>query len=129
MWRHVTTHYHMIAVLRETASVHYRFLITSNPRIDLQARKTDPNDIFPPFRIIGFGEVRAKKPSLTLNLGTNGLMVTSEPPPMAGQAGCLQGQGRSAVTHPSSSHARRCLIRLSCNNRCTHYTTPLALHS
>ncbi|KAG8276225.1 hypothetical protein J6590_069912 [Homalodisca vitripennis] len=35
---------------------------------------------------------------------------------MAGQAGCLQGQYRSAVTHPSSSHARRCLIRLSCNN-------------
>ncbi|KAG8279981.1 hypothetical protein J6590_092521 [Homalodisca vitripennis] len=32
-------------------------------------------------------EVRAKKPSLTLNLGTNGLKVTSEPPPMAGQAG------------------------------------------
>ncbi|KAG8287386.1 hypothetical protein J6590_038994 [Homalodisca vitripennis] len=31
-------------------------------------------------------DVRAKKPSLTLNLGTNGLMVTSEPPPMAGQA-------------------------------------------
>ncbi|KAG8291053.1 hypothetical protein J6590_070305 [Homalodisca vitripennis] len=28
-------------------------------------------------------EVRAKKPSLTLNLGTNGLKVTSEPPPMA----------------------------------------------
>ncbi|KAG8284192.1 hypothetical protein J6590_003888 [Homalodisca vitripennis] len=32
-------------------------------------------------------EVRAKKPSLTLNLGTNALEVTSEPPPMAGQAG------------------------------------------
>ncbi|KAG8316486.1 hypothetical protein J6590_049610 [Homalodisca vitripennis] len=29
---------------------------------------------------------------------------------MAGQAGCLQGQDRSAVNHPSSSHARRCLI-------------------
>ncbi|KAG8308845.1 hypothetical protein J6590_099753, partial [Homalodisca vitripennis] len=52
-------------------------------------------------------EVRAKKPSLTLNLGTNGLKVTSEPPPMAGQAGRLQGQDRSAVTCPSSSHARR----------------------
>ncbi|KAG8272202.1 hypothetical protein J6590_046080 [Homalodisca vitripennis] len=36
---------------------------------------------------------------------------------MAGQAGCLQGQDRSAVTHPSSSHARRCLMRLSCDNR------------
>ncbi|KAG8283997.1 hypothetical protein J6590_003689, partial [Homalodisca vitripennis] len=68
------------------------------------------------------GEVRAKKPSLTLNLGTNGLKVTSEPPPMAGQLGCLQGQDRSAVTDPSSSHARRCLIRLSRDNRCTRYT-------
>ncbi|KAG8313944.1 hypothetical protein J6590_103497, partial [Homalodisca vitripennis] len=28
------------------------------------------------------GEVSAKKPSLSLNLGTNGLEVTSEPPPM-----------------------------------------------
>ncbi|KAG8250140.1 hypothetical protein J6590_107993, partial [Homalodisca vitripennis] len=34
-------------------------------------------------------EVRAKKPSLTLNLGTNGLKVTSEPPPMAGGGGNL----------------------------------------
>ncbi|KAG8272988.1 hypothetical protein J6590_030595 [Homalodisca vitripennis] len=71
-------------------------------------------------------EVRAKKPSLTLNLGTNGLKVTSETPPMAGQAGCLQGQDRSAVTYPSSSHAQRCLIRLSCDNHCTRYTAPLA---
>ncbi|KAG8295440.1 hypothetical protein J6590_080305, partial [Homalodisca vitripennis] len=70
-------------------------------------------------------EVRAKKPSLTLNLGTNGLKVTSEPPPMTGQAGRLQGQDRSAVTCPSSSHARRCLIWLSCDNRRTHYTAPL----
>ncbi|KAG8303752.1 hypothetical protein J6590_002758 [Homalodisca vitripennis] len=29
---------------------------------------------------------------------------------MAGQTGRLQGQDRSAVTCPSSSHARRCLI-------------------
>ncbi|KAG8271429.1 hypothetical protein J6590_062943 [Homalodisca vitripennis] len=29
---------------------------------------------------------------------------------MAGQAGRLQGQDRTAVTCPSSSHARRCLI-------------------
>ncbi|KAG8276154.1 hypothetical protein J6590_071390 [Homalodisca vitripennis] len=64
---------------------------------------------------------KAKKPSLTLNLGTNGIKVTSEPPPMAGQAGRLQGQDRSAVTCPSSSHARRCLIWLSCDNRRTHY--------
>ncbi|KAG8262272.1 hypothetical protein J6590_055478 [Homalodisca vitripennis] len=66
--------------------------------------------------------VEAKKPSLILNLGTNGLKVTSEPPQMAGKAGCLQGQDRLAVTHPSSSHARRCLIWLSCDNRCTRYT-------
>ncbi|KAG8316510.1 hypothetical protein J6590_049636 [Homalodisca vitripennis] len=45
---------------------------------------------------------------------------------MAGQVGCFQGQDRSAVTHPSSSHARRCSVRLSCDNRCTRYTTPLA---
>ncbi|KAG8253517.1 hypothetical protein J6590_032313 [Homalodisca vitripennis] len=49
---------------------------------------------------------KAKNPSLTLNLGTNGLKVTSEPPPMAGQAGRLQGQDRSAVTYTSSGHAR-----------------------
>ncbi|KAG8286972.1 hypothetical protein J6590_048030 [Homalodisca vitripennis] len=52
--------------------------------------------------------------------------VTSEPPPKAGQAGCLQGQDRSADTHPSSSHARRCFIRLSRDNRRTRYTGPLA---
>ncbi|KAG8326306.1 hypothetical protein J6590_046578 [Homalodisca vitripennis] len=45
---------------------------------------------------------------------------------MAGQAGCLQGQDRSAVTHSSSSHARRSLFRLSCDNSRTRYTLPLA---
>ncbi|KAG8294299.1 hypothetical protein J6590_106138, partial [Homalodisca vitripennis] len=70
----------------------------------------------------------AKKPSLTLSLGTNGLKVTSEPPPMAGQAGRLQGQDRSAVTYPSSGHSRRCLIWLSCDNRRTRYTAPLATY-
>ncbi|KAG8316507.1 hypothetical protein J6590_049633 [Homalodisca vitripennis] len=70
------------------------------------------------------GECRAKKPSITLNLGTNGLKVTSEPPPMAGQAGCLQGQNRSAVTHPSSSHARSYLIWLYCDNCCIRNTAP-----
>ncbi|KAG8280271.1 hypothetical protein J6590_085361 [Homalodisca vitripennis] len=70
---------------------------------------------------------RAKKPSLTLNLGTNGLKVTYEPPQMVGQAGCLQGLDLSAVTHPSSSHARRCLIQLSWDNRCTRYTAPLTV--
>ncbi|KAG8330301.1 hypothetical protein J6590_066439 [Homalodisca vitripennis] len=68
---------------------------------------------------------KAKKPSLTLYLGTNGLKVTSEPPPMAGQAGRLQGQDRSAVTHPSSSHARRCLMWLSFDNHSTRYTAKL----
>ncbi|KAG8314265.1 hypothetical protein J6590_096709 [Homalodisca vitripennis] len=71
------------------------------------------------------GEVKAKRPSLTLNLGTNGLKVTSEPPPTAVQAGCLQGQNRSEVTYLNSSHARRCLIRLSCDNHCTRYTAKL----
>ncbi|KAG8255236.1 hypothetical protein J6590_097418 [Homalodisca vitripennis] len=61
-------------------------------------------------------EVGANKSSLTLNLGTNGLKVTSEPPPTVEQADCFQGQDRSAVTRPSSSHSRRCLIWLSCNN-------------
>ncbi|KAG8282102.1 hypothetical protein J6590_044845 [Homalodisca vitripennis] len=70
---------------------------------------------------------RAKKPSLTLNLGTNGLKVTYEPPPIVGQAGCLQGLDLSAVTHPSSSHARRCLIQLSWDNRCTRYAAPLTV--
>ncbi|KAG8283749.1 hypothetical protein J6590_011119 [Homalodisca vitripennis] len=72
------------------------------------------------------GEVRAKKPSLTLMLGTNGLKALPNHHPPARQAGCLQGQDRSAVTHPSSSHARRCLIWLSHDNRHTHFTTPLA---
>ncbi|KAG8301034.1 hypothetical protein J6590_062098 [Homalodisca vitripennis] len=83
-------------------------------------------DIFYSVALTGQGEVRAKKPSLTLDLGTNGLKVSSEPPPMAGQAGRLQGQDRSAVNYPSSGHARRCLIRLSCDNRRTRYTAPLA---
>ncbi|KAG8304802.1 hypothetical protein J6590_085727 [Homalodisca vitripennis] len=65
---------------------------------------------------------RAKKPSLTFILKGD-LKVTSEPTPMAGQVGCLQGQDRSAGTHLSNNHARRCLIRLSC---CIRYTAPLA---
>ncbi|KAG8292665.1 hypothetical protein J6590_034858 [Homalodisca vitripennis] len=68
---------------------------------------------------------RAKKPSLTLNLGTNGFKgdfrTTTN-----GRAG-LQRRDCSAVTHPSSSHARRCLIWLSRDNRCTCYTAPLAV--
>ncbi|KAG8326273.1 hypothetical protein J6590_046542 [Homalodisca vitripennis] len=54
------------------------------------------------------------------------LKVTSEAPKMAGEADCLQGQDRSAVTHPNSSHAGRCLIWLSCDNRRIRYTAPLA---
>ncbi|KAG8317332.1 hypothetical protein J6590_029905 [Homalodisca vitripennis] len=76
-----------------------------------------PNSSDPRLLIRSRSEVRAKKTSLTLNLGTNGLKVTSEPPPKAEQADCLQVQDRSAVTHPSSSHAQRCLIWLSCDNR------------
>ncbi|KAG8302822.1 hypothetical protein J6590_025100 [Homalodisca vitripennis] len=64
---------------------------------------------------------------MELNLETNGLKVTSEPLPIAGQAGCLLGQDRSAVTHPSSSHARRCLILLSHDNRRARHTAPLAI--
>ncbi|KAG8267081.1 hypothetical protein J6590_059122 [Homalodisca vitripennis] len=41
-------------------------------------------------------------------------------------AGCLLGQDRSAVIYPSSSHARRYLIRLSCDKRRTHYIAPMA---
>ncbi|KAG8293247.1 hypothetical protein J6590_023410 [Homalodisca vitripennis] len=54
------------------------------------------------------GEVKAKKPSPTQPGDQQ--QVTSEPPPVAGQAGCQQGQDRLAVTHPSSSHARRCAL-------------------
>ncbi|KAG8280845.1 hypothetical protein J6590_071726 [Homalodisca vitripennis] len=53
-------------------------------------------------------KIRAKKSSLTWG-PTTALKVTSEPPPVVGQADCLQGQDCSASTHPSSSHDR-CLI-------------------
>ncbi|KAG8242076.1 hypothetical protein J6590_072970 [Homalodisca vitripennis] len=60
------------------------------------------------------------------HLGTNSLKVTSTPPPVAGQAGCLQGQDRTKVTHPSSSHARRSLIRSghSYPHRTRHVSRP-----
>ncbi|KAG8251580.1 hypothetical protein J6590_076569 [Homalodisca vitripennis] len=48
---------------------------------------------------------------------------------MAGQASGLQGHDRLAVTHPSSSHAERSLNWLSCDNRCTRYTTPFVKQS
>ncbi|KAG8241312.1 hypothetical protein J6590_089002 [Homalodisca vitripennis] len=54
-----------------------------------------------------------KSPLYQLTCGPS--EVTSETPPTTGKAGCLQGQDRSAVTHPSSIHARRC----------TRYTAPL----
>ncbi|KAG8300005.1 hypothetical protein J6590_087092 [Homalodisca vitripennis] len=46
---------------------------------------------------------------------------------MAEQAGCLQGQDRSAVTYPSSSHARHCLIQSSCDDHRTCCTIPLVI--
>ncbi|KAG8268068.1 hypothetical protein J6590_036633 [Homalodisca vitripennis] len=46
---------------------------------------------------------------------------------MASQAGRLQGQNRPTITHASSGHARRCLIRLFRDNRHTRCTTPLAM--
>ncbi|KAG8258458.1 hypothetical protein J6590_030806 [Homalodisca vitripennis] len=54
-----------------------------------------------PYEGIYISEVRAKKPSLTLNPGTNGLEVISELPPIAGQTGCLQGKDRTLNGHPS----------------------------
>ncbi|KAG8337639.1 hypothetical protein J6590_017734 [Homalodisca vitripennis] len=60
----------------------------------------------PNHSVRGSGRVMANKSSLTLNLGTNGLKLTSETPPMVGQAGYLQRQDRSAVTHPSKQQPR-----------------------
>ncbi|KAG8250459.1 hypothetical protein J6590_101071 [Homalodisca vitripennis] len=44
--------------------------------------------------------------ALSNNLRTIGLKVASEPLPTSVQPSCLQGQDRSAVTHPSSNDAR-----------------------
>ncbi|KAG8324410.1 hypothetical protein J6590_092936 [Homalodisca vitripennis] len=52
-----------------------------NPTRGIRALKSTRDEI---------REFRAKKPSLTLNLGSNGLKVTSVPQSTAGQAGCLQ---------------------------------------
>ncbi|KAG8265559.1 hypothetical protein J6590_092267 [Homalodisca vitripennis] len=52
--------------------------------------------------------------SLALNLGTNGLMVTSELPPMAGQAGCLCHHIQAA---PPSTLLDLRVQRLSQDNR------------
>ncbi|KAG8285000.1 hypothetical protein J6590_090386 [Homalodisca vitripennis] len=51
---------------------------------------------------------------------SNGLKVTSKPPPKAGQASCLQGLDHSAVTHPSSSLAQR-IECASSGEMKTHY--------
>ncbi|KAG8312160.1 hypothetical protein J6590_028388 [Homalodisca vitripennis] len=67
-------------------------------------------------------KMAAKQSPLVTPSWKNSSKVTSEPPPTAGQEDYLQKQDRSAVTHPGSSHARRCLIRLSRDNRRTHYT-------
>ncbi|KAG8246690.1 hypothetical protein J6590_078628 [Homalodisca vitripennis] len=56
------------------------------------------------------GEVRAKKPSLTLNLGINGVEVTSEPPPMNDQAGELLARTGSLSGHPSKQQPRSTLL-------------------
>ncbi|KAG8253506.1 hypothetical protein J6590_033881 [Homalodisca vitripennis] len=45
--------------------------------------------------------------------------------PGSWKVGFLQGHDRLAVTHPGSRHGRRCLTRLSCDNRCTRWATPL----
>ncbi|KAG8305185.1 hypothetical protein J6590_075040 [Homalodisca vitripennis] len=64
--------------------------------------------------LIYIGEVRVKRPPLTLNLRPNGLERTSKPPPSAGQT------DRSGVIPPSSSSARR-LIQLCCDTGRTLY--------
>ncbi|KAG8291724.1 hypothetical protein J6590_054457 [Homalodisca vitripennis] len=46
------------------------------------------------------GEIRIKKPPLTLNLGTNALKVTSEPPQMAGRrAACKDMNGLRSTAY------------------------------
>ncbi|KAG8287823.1 hypothetical protein J6590_030385 [Homalodisca vitripennis] len=77
--------------------------------------------IFPEENPVELGDcvhekIKAKKPSLTFNLGNNGFRTTTN-----GRAG-----GLLARTGSLSGHARHCLIWLSCDNRCTHYTVPLA---
>ncbi|KAG8262490.1 hypothetical protein J6590_052135 [Homalodisca vitripennis] len=70
-------------------------------------------------------KVRAKKSSLTLNLETNGLKVTSEPPPMAGHSGCIATACKDRITQRPPIQAAAtlaCMIRLSCDNRRTRYT-------
>ncbi|KAG8295032.1 hypothetical protein J6590_089703 [Homalodisca vitripennis] len=48
----------------------------------------------------------AKADKLSLSLGTNGVKVTSEPPPTTGQPGCSRGHDRSAILHASTTNGR-----------------------
>lgn len=53
------------------------------------------------------GKSRAKKFSLTLNLGIKGLVI-SELSPLFGEASCMQG--RNATSHPSKKQVRSILL-------------------
>ncbi|KAG8278320.1 hypothetical protein J6590_023769 [Homalodisca vitripennis] len=56
-------------------------------------------------------KVRAKKPSLTLNLGTNnGSKVTCEPPTTNGRAGGMLARTGSLSGHPSKQQPRSTLL-------------------
>ncbi|KAG8261681.1 hypothetical protein J6590_067284 [Homalodisca vitripennis] len=77
----------MNTITRSIGTPHLRFYSIPDESDEIQSK----SQILP-------DEVRTKKPSLRLNFGANGLKAISEPPPMAGQAGCLQGEDRSAVT-------------------------------
>ncbi|KAG8337017.1 hypothetical protein J6590_034105 [Homalodisca vitripennis] len=69
-------------------------------------------------------EVRANKPSLTLDLASNGLKVTSEPPPMAGQVSCLQGEDRSPFTHPAAVTLDDLIFRRTSREPSEQYRLP-----
>ncbi|KAG8245222.1 hypothetical protein J6590_005531 [Homalodisca vitripennis] len=63
----------------------------------------------------------AKKPSLKLRIGTNGLEVTSDQPPMAEQAGRLQGQDHSASKLRDNPGGIRKRVRLTADMFCNGY--------
>lgn len=54
------------------------------------------------------------------------MVLTSKPPPVIEQAGCMQGWDTYAVTHPSVNRARLCLTLLSCKNCRTLWPWSLA---
>ncbi|KAG8305425.1 hypothetical protein J6590_070248 [Homalodisca vitripennis] len=75
------------------------------------------------------GKFRTLQVKECLNLGTTALQRLRDDyrTTTNGRAGGLLGMtGSLRGTHPSSSHARR-WIWLSCYNRCTRCTAPLAL--